>query len=591
MEEIFRIPYDSNESWRVSGVNSITPGTYSNMAPPPQTAGGDPVTQLVNEDKVKWYKKKNLRNLYLLLFPTCMGIEITSGFDSQLINSLQGVKPWKKYFGSPTTVMKAGEFVTTYGLKASLTGIVSASYSLGAILALPFIPAFNDRFGRRWSIFFGSAVSILGAIIQACSVHVGMYIVARMILGFGIPFCIISGSAMLGELGYPKERATLTSLFNASYFIGSITAASITMGTNYIASDWAWRIPSALQAAPSVIQLCLVMFLPESPRYLISKDRREEALDILAKYHGEGDRENLIVKAEMAQIETTIRLEMDAAKLTWVDLFKTAGMRQRALLGMMIGLFTQWSGNTLISYYFFTILTMVGLTDPKTQQAVNLGKEGWSGVNAFAIALIVTRFKRRKMYLICTASMLTVYICWTICMATYMKSEARHKIDPTYPLNKVAGKLVIFFIFLYSPAYNIGFNSLTYTYLIEIFPYAERTRGLAFFQFFGRGAAFFATFVNPIGLDNIAWKWLIVYCCWVGFEIVFIYFFFPETYNRTLEELSFLFESQDLVDQQVIAVEKQIHSDPHDLKNVISDDVAHVESTHVPISEKKEHLA
>lgn len=257
---------------------------------------------------------------------------------------------------------------------------------------------------------------------------------------------------------------------------------------------------------------------------------------------------------------------------------------------MMIGLFTQWSGNTLISYYFFTILGLVGVTTPKVQQAVNLGKEGWSLVNAFVIALFITRFKRRKMYLLCTSCMLTVYVCWTICMALYMESEKKHKINPKVPLNMAAGKMVIFFIFLYSPAYNIGFNSLTYTYLVELFPYAERTRGLAFFQFFGRGAAFFATFVNPIGLADIAWKWLIVYCCWVAFEIVVIYFFFPETYNRTLEELSFLFEGQDLVDQQVNAVEKQIHSDPHDLKHVTSDDVAHVESKAVSIPENKEHL-
>jgi hypothetical protein len=61
-----------------------------------QTQGDPVVTRLVEEDKVKWYKKKNLRYLYFLLFPTCMGIETTSGFDSQLINSLQGVAPWKK---------------------------------------------------------------------------------------------------------------------------------------------------------------------------------------------------------------------------------------------------------------------------------------------------------------------------------------------------------------------------------------------------------------------------------------------------------------------------------------------------------------
>jgi high-affinity K+ transport system ATPase subunit B len=74
---------------------------------------------------------------------------------------------------------------------------------------------------------------------------------------------------------------------------------------------------------------------------------------------------------------------------------------------------------------------------------------------------------------------------------------------------------------------------------VEIFPYVGRSRGISWFQFYGRGAGFFATYVNPIGLANITWRWLVVYCCWLVFEIVFIYFFFPETSGRTLEELSF----------------------------------------------------
>lgn len=60
-----------------------------------QTGESDPIlTRLANEDKVPWYRKRNLRLLYLLLFPACMGIELTSGFDSQLINALQLVPSW-----------------------------------------------------------------------------------------------------------------------------------------------------------------------------------------------------------------------------------------------------------------------------------------------------------------------------------------------------------------------------------------------------------------------------------------------------------------------------------------------------------------
>ncbi|PVH76956.1 putative MFS sugar transporter [Cadophora sp. DSE1049] len=523
---------------------------------------GDPVlTRLIEGDHIPWYKKKNLRKLYLLLFPTCMGIEITSGFDSQLINSLQGVASWKHYFGDcVTAVNNAGIMEETCTLPASLDGLVQACYALGAILSLPFVPMFNDRFGRRWSIFFGSAVSIAGAIIQGFAQNVGMYIVARMILGFGIPFCIISGSAMLGELGYPKERPFLTALFNSSYFIGSLTAAAITMGTNHIqvngiSSNWAWRIPSFLQLVPSMVQLTLVFFLPESPRYLISKDRREEAFKILSHYHSEDDPSSLIVRAEMAQIEATIRIEMDASKQTYLDLFRTVGMRKRAFIGTMLGFFTQWSGNTLLSYYFMRVLTMLGIKNSNTQQIINVGNQAWGLVNATTIALIVTRFARRKMFLICTIGMLCCYVGWTTCMGIYLQGGSK---------NAIAGRVAVFFIFAYSPMYNIGYNSLTYTYLVELFPYAERTRGIALFQFWARGANFFSTFVNPIGIKSISWKYLLVFCAWVAFEIVFVYFLFPETSNRTLEELSFIYEGQEIQAKQAMATEKQIQSQDFD---------------------------
>lgn len=75
--------------------------------------------------------------------------------------------------------------------------------------------------------------------------------------------------------------------------------------------------------------------------------------------------------------------------------------------------------------------------------------------------------------------------------------------------------------------------------MVEIWPYAERSSGIAAFQLFGRLASFFTTFVNPIGLDSVGWKYLISYCCWLAYEVVFVYFMFPETHGRTLEELAF----------------------------------------------------
>jgi sugar porter (SP) family MFS transporter len=501
-------------------------------------SGADPIlTRIVQEDSTSWIKKRNLRNLYFLLVPACIGIEITSGFDSQLINALQIVPSWIAYFGNP---------------QGSLKGIIAAAYSLGAILSLPFIPMVDDRFGRRGSIVYGSTIMIIGSVIQGLSTHVAMYIVARLVLGFGIPACIVAGSSLIGELGYPKERPILTSLFNVSYFFGQVAAAGIVFGTNSIPNDWAWRIPSYLQLVPSLFQIGFIFFIPESPRWLVSHDRLEEAEAVLVKYHAEGNAESEIVKVEIEQIRTTIELEKEAAKKSWMDLLSTPGMRRRTLITSQLGLFTQWSGNTLISYFFGDLLKMVGITNSLTKQKINLGYACWSLITGFAVSMIVTRFKRRSLYMLCTISLLIVYIGWTVAMqkATTAK-EAGH-------INNGASIASLFFIFAYQPCYNIGFNALTYTYMVEVWPYLERSRGIAVFQLFGRLAGFFTTFVNPIGLKNISWKWLIVYCCWLAYEVVFVWFYFPETANRTLEELAFLFEDEAR-DRAADKVEKIVH--------------------------------
>ncbi|OJD36585.1 mfs sugar transporter [Diplodia corticola] len=494
----------------------------------------DPILQrMADEDKMPWYKKPNMRKLYFLLFPTCMGVEMTSGFDSQMINAVQLVDPWKEYFNYPT---------------GSLKGIIAAIYSLGAICALPFIPLVNDRYGRRWCIFFGSSIMIVGAFLQGFSNGVGMYLVARFLLGVGIPFCIVAASSLMGELGYPKERPILTSMFNACWFVGSILAAGITFGTQQVPSDWAWRIPSLLQAVPSALQVSCIFLIPESPRFLISRDRHEEALAILVKYHAEGDARSEFAHAEMAEIQATLKIELEHSKQSWLDLARTAGMRKRVLICSLLGLFTQWSGNTLISYYLDDLLTLMGFRDPQFKGKLNVGLTCWQFVNGMAAAVVVKRFRRRAMYMACTLSLLCVYVGWTVSMERFLSTSSVG-----------AARLTIFFIFLYSPAYNIGYNALTYTYLVELFPYAQRASGLSVFQFWGRGAGFFTTFVNPIGLEEIKWRWLLVYCCWIAFEIVVVYVLFPETSGRTLEELAFLFEDKQLADETTAAVEKQIH--------------------------------
>jgi MFS family permease len=134
---------------------------------------------------------------------------------------------------------------------------------------------------------------------------------------------------LVSEVAYPTHRAALTSLYNSLWFSGSIVAAWSTFGTFRIPSNWSWRIPSALQGLSSVIQFLFIWFLPESPRWLISKGRDEQAKRVLVKWHAGGREDDPLVAFEYNEIKEALALESEAANISWFDLFRTPGNRRR----------------------------------------------------------------------------------------------------------------------------------------------------------------------------------------------------------------------------------------------------------------------
>ncbi|KAI5867745.1 MFS general substrate transporter [Durotheca rogersii] len=494
------------------------------------------LTIIAQEDTKKWYQKPHLRSLYLVLIPSAMGVEWTSGFDSSMMNSLQAVASWVEYFDNPTE---------------GRLGLLNAMYSLGALMAVPFVPSASQYLGRRWTIMAASLVMCVGAGLQAGARNSDMFLASRWVLGFGIPFAIVNASALIGELAYAKERATMTSLFSASWHLGAIIAAGTTYGTFQMRSTWAWRLPSLLQFVPSLCQIVSLPFCPESPRYLCSVDRADEAYEILRKYHSEGDNGEEFVRLEFAQIQSTIAQEQEVAKkFIWADVLRDPPMRRRFLLAATVGFFTQWSGNGLLSFYRYKILNLVGITENRTVQQVILSNTCWGLINAVPIALIAPRFPRRVGFLTCTIGTAVVYTVWTIASARFaIENSARAAIP------------VLVFIFVYSPFYNIGWNALNYTYMVEIFPYQQRAKGISVQQLTVRFAVFFNTYVNPVALDRIGWKYYLVYCGWILVEILTVYLLFPETHNRTLEELSFMFEGKDVQEKVQHNVDRQLEQD------------------------------
>ncbi|PIL37643.1 MFS general substrate transporter [Ganoderma sinense ZZ0214-1] len=456
-----------------------------------------------------------------------------------MMNGLQAVPTWDAFFDHP---------------RSTILGLLSALYSLGSICSLPFVPVVTDRLGRRWAIVFGSVVMIIGAALQTASQDFAMFVIARFLLGFGIPFAIVAASSMIGELAYPKERARMGSLFNASWFIGAIVAAGVTLGTFQMPTNWGWRIPSILQVVPSVLQITFIWLLPESPRWLISRGRGDEAFAILVKYHAEGDATSEFVKLEYAEIEKTLELEREQQTQqqkqqgSWRAFVLAPGMRKRLLICSFLGLATQWSGNGLTSYFLARILDNVGIHDDRTKNLINLAMTCWGFVNGTGLALTMPKLPRRTAYLACTVSLTLIFTGWTVASARYAETGSQG-----------ASRAVIAFIFLYSPAYNMAYNALTYTFLVELFPFHARAKGIAVFQWWGRAAGFFNQFVNPIGIANAGWKYYISYCIFLLFEIVFVYFLFPETSNRSLEELAFLFEGEKVQAEQQKRIDDEVH--------------------------------
>jgi hypothetical protein len=112
------------------------------------------------------------------------------------------------------------------------------------------------------------------------------------------------------------------------------------------------------------IQLLVLYFIPESPRFLISKGRDDEALAFLIKYHGNDNSQDAFARWEYNEIRETLHLEKSAAaKSGWYELVRTPGNRKRCILIICTAIFSQCSGNGLVSYYLSSILKTIGITE------------------------------------------------------------------------------------------------------------------------------------------------------------------------------------------------------------------------------------
>lgn len=394
-----------------------------------RSVGAD-LAAVLPTDNVAWFQRKGLVKLNFYLF-SLMLLSSANGYDGSMMNGLQALDQWQDFMNRPT---------------GAWLGFINAIQPIGAVVTYPVSAWVVQRYGRRTGIWIGYFFLAASTALQTAAPNDVAFIIARFLLGPASAWYATAVPLLITECAYPTHRGIVTALYNCGWYVGSLIAAWATFGTRNYGDSWAWRIPSVLQAVIPLAALPGFIFGPESPRWLFSMSRNDEARKLLVHYHSDGNMDSPFVDFEMREIETTIRMEQEANKTTsWADLFKTKGNRHRTLISITLGIFAQWNGSGVVSYYLALVLKTVGITDVTHQTLISGCLQIWNLVFAVLAAFSVDRFGRRFLFLTSCVGMLATYIVITGLSGSFAQTG-----------NAPVGTAVIPFLFLYYGFYDIA---------------------------------------------------------------------------------------------------------------------------------------
>ncbi|KAI0433767.1 lactose permease [Xylaria sp. FL1042] len=459
----------------------------------------------------------NMLRLYVIMGIGYL-VSTMNGFDSSLMGAINAMETYQKTFG----LDGAG----------STTGIVFIIYQLGQIASFPFCGLIADSWGRRWCIFIGCLIVLVGTAIQGSANQLGQFIGGRFVLGFGASIASAAGPAYTVEMAHPAYRGTMAGMYNNFWWVGNILAGWTTYGTNlHIKNSWAWRTPTVVQAGLPAVVAVFIMFFPESPRWLIHHDRAEEALAIFAKYHGEGNPNSPLAQLQYREIlEEYHACKNENPWWDFRELINTRAARYRLAMVVGMSFFGQWSGNNVVSYFLPEMIEAAGITSTNTQLLINAINPIFSLIAAVYGATCLDKLGRRPMMLWGLAGSCLFYILLTV----FTAQTAYH---PSLSYGTIVS------IYLFGICFAWGFTPLQTLYAVECLDNRMRAKGSGLNYLFLNIAIIVNTYGISVGIKVIQWRLYIVYIGWIVVEILLIYFFFVETAGKTLEELGEIFEA------------------------------------------------
>lgn len=468
----------------------------------------------------------NPYNLWVVIF-VAVGT-ISSAYGLAIIGSTVGQPNFYTYFNLATAGEPGYDYTT--GIIGALNGVNSAGCIAGCLLQ----GWTSDYYGRKRTMQLGSVILIIGGALCSGAVHIAMFLVGRFVagVGAGVLSCVVP--IYQSEVSTAETRGAMVAVTGITYALGYSLAGWLGYGCFYMkatdpSASFAWRFPLAFQIVFPIIVLAGSKMIPYSPRWLLQQGRRQEALEVVERLHKTPeDVNNVKARQEFYLIEKQYEHDKSMV-LRRFELFRTPANRRRALIGFLLMFGDQFLGIYVMTNYGVLIYASLGMSG-SIPLLLNACWTSFTLIGNTWTAFYVDRFGRRTFMLIGSIGCMVSVIFLCAMTAEFLGTT-----------NTAGLRAGIFFLFFYIFWWCFFIDATQYIYVAEIFPNHLRPQGVAF----GLSAFYLASEVTlvaaPVALNKIGWRFYLVLIIPSFFYILAIYFLFPETKGRTLEEIGALF--------------------------------------------------
>ncbi|MCT1366888.1 MULTISPECIES: sugar porter family MFS transporter [Kocuria] len=410
----------------------------------------------------------------------------------------------------------------TLGLTADTQGLVTSTLLVGAAVGAVSIGKLSDAWGRRKTILLLAVLFFLGTLVCVFAPELFTLLVGRFLLGLAVGGASAVVPVFLAELAPFEIRGSLSGRNEMMIVVGQLAAFVVNaiLGNTLGHLDHVWRIMLAVCALPAIFLFIGMLRMPESPRWLITQGRRDEALTVLKTIRSE---ERAI--AEIEDVEQVNKLEEKKHESGLSAVFKNKWLLRILLVGVAVAVFQQFTGINSIMYYGSIVLEQSGFA-ANAALIANIAPGVIAVIGAF-IALWMMEKVNRRTTIITGYSLVTIFhVLIGIASMTIPEDSA---IRPFIILILVVGFVGSMQTFL---------NVATWVLLSEIFPLHMRAVGMGFTVFCLWIANAFVSYMFPVVLNAVG-----LTGSFFGFAVInaiavlVMYRFLPETRGRTLESV------------------------------------------------------